>query len=189
MEKAKLTENTIQHYESAGMKGSTGYANSMFEVAIHRIISKSRREIEYTTKAGKADVRIGRTAWIEVKTCCGEVGNDADPLAEIHKAAYILYTPDLPTERTIKENALKCLETCYLFTSAEFIEMLKYIHKGGTEPHIKRNSNGRWNIQTLRTYNKKTGKWSEKPYSRFWEYVDNNDIPSATMELIDSLRK
>jgi len=186
--KNQLTEKTINHYENAGLKGSTGYANSMFEVSVHRILYKGTKEIEYTSKQGKADIRIGRAAWIEVKTCCGEVGNDADPLAEIHKAAYVLYTPDLPDERTIKENALKCLETCYLFTSEQFVEMLCYIHKDNT-PHIKRNSNGRWNIQTLRTFNKKTGKWSEKPYNKFWDFVDNNDIPSATLELIDSLRK
>ena len=184
-----LTENTVNHYETAGMKGSTGYANSMFEVAIRRVITHTKKEIEYTSRAGKADVRVGRTNWMEIKTGCGETGNDADPLAEIHKARYVLYTPDLPDEKTIKTNAVKCLETCYLFTADQFIEMLCYIHKGGAEPHIKRNSSGRWNIQTLRTFNKKTGKWSEKPYSKFWEYVDNNDIPTATMELIDSLRK
>lgn len=187
--KTQLTEKTIFHYETAGAKGSTGYANSMFEVAVRRVISRGSAEIEFTSASGKSDIRIGRTSWIEIKTCCGETGNDADPLAEIHKARYVLYTPDLPDERTIKSNGLKCLETCYLFTAEQFIEMLCYIHKGGAEPHIKRNASGRWNIQTLRTYNKKTGKWSEKPYSRFWDFVDENDIPTATLELIDSLRK
>lgn len=186
--KMELTKVTVEHYEGAGMKGSTGYANSMFEVAVRRAISKGKREIEYTAKQGKADQRVGRGTWLEIKTGCSETGNDANPLAEIEKAAYILYTPDLPDENTIKTNSLKCLETCYVFSSAQFVEMLCYIHKDGT-PHIKRNSSGRWNIQTLRTWNKKTRKWSEKPYSKFWDYVDENDIPNATLELIDSLRK
>lgn len=185
----KLTQNTVVHYENAGAKGSTGYANSMFEVAVRRAISRSGEEIEYTTEAGKADIRVGRSAWFEIKTGCGETGNDRDPLGSIHKAQYILYTPDLPEERDIKNNSLKCLETCYLFSSETFIQMLCYIHKGGTEPHIKRNKNGRWNIQSLRVFNTKTQKWSEKPYQRFWEFVDQHDIPNASLELIDQLRK
>lgn len=186
--KTNLTEKTVLHYEEAGRKGSTGYLNSMFEVAVHRVVYKGKKDIEYTTGSGKVDIRVGRSSWIEVKSCCSEVGYTDAPLAMIERAKYILYTPDLPDAETIKHNGMKCLETCYLFTSAQFVEMLCYIHKGGT-PHIKLNSNGHYNIQTLRTFNKNTGKWSEKPYSKFWEYVDNNDIPTATMELIDSLRK
>ena len=186
--KTNLTEKTVLHYEEAGRKGSTGYLNSMFEVAVHRVVYKGKKEIEYTTSSGKVDIRVGRSSWIEVKSCCSEVGYTDAPLAMIERAKYILYTPDLPDAETIKHNAVKCLETCYLFTPEQFIEMLCYIHKGGT-PHIKLNSNGHYNIQTLRSFNKKTGKWSEKPYSKFWEYVDNNDIPMASLELIDSLRK
>lgn len=186
--KNKLTEKTVSHYEEAGRKGSTGYLNSMFEVAVHRAIYKGKQEIEYTTASGKVDIRVGRSSWIEVKSCCSEVGYADAPLAMIERAKYILYTPDLPDKKTIETDALKCLKTCYLFTPEQFIEMLCYIHKDNT-PHIKLNSNGHYNIQTLRTFNKKTGKWSEKPYSKFWEYVDNNDIPNASLELIDSLRK
>ena len=184
----RLTEKTILHYETAGAKGSTGYANSMFEVAVRRIVYHGKKNIEFTEKAGKADMRVGRSIWFEIKTCCGETGNDADPLGSIHRAKYVLYTPDLPDERTIKENAVKCLETCYVFTAEQFEEMLCYIHRDGT-PHIRRTSRGTWNIQSLRTYSTKTGKWSEKPYRKFWEYVDDNDIPTATLEMIDNLRK
>ena len=186
----KLTLNavTIAHYDAALQKGSTGSLNSMFEVAVRRAISRSRREILFTEKAGKVDIRIGRTCKVEIKTCSGEVGNDADPLAEIHAAHYIFYTPELPDRDTIESNSEKCLNTCYVFTPEEFVEMLCYIHRDGT-PHIKRNSNGRWNIQTLQTFNRKTGKWSRKPLEKFYDYVDEHSIPNATLELIDSLRK
>ena len=187
--KKALTENTIRHYETAGAKGSTGYLNSMFEIAVRRCVYRGHAEIEYTRAAGKADMRVGNNVWFEIKTCCGETGTAENPLASITRAPYILYTPDLPEEQDIKENAEKCLETCLLFTQAQFIEMLCYIHKGGQEPHIRLNSRGRYNIQSLRTYNSKTGKWSQAPYDRFWEYVDNNGIENATLELIDSLRK
>lgn len=187
--KNQLTEKTIRHYEEAGRKGSTGYLNSMFEVAVHRAVAKGEKEIEYTTASGKVDVRVGRSSWIEIKSCCSEVGYTDRPLAMIERAKYILYTPDLPDEKAIKEDALKCLESCYLFTSEQFIDVLKAMHKGGQEPHIKYNSkNGRYNIQTLAT-RMKNGNWTTKPLDRFYEYCDENNIPMATMELIDSLRK
>lgn len=186
--KNALTEKTIAHYEEAGRKGSTGYLNSMFEIAVHRAVYRGKQEIEYTTSSGKVDIRVGRTSWIEVKSCCSEVGYTNAPLAMIERAKYILYTPDLPDEKTIKENALKCLESCYLFTSEQFIEALKAMHKGGQEPHIKHNSNGRYNIQTLAT-KMKSGNWSTKPLDRFYDFCEEHNIPTATMELIDSLRK
>lgn len=186
--KNQLTEKTISHYEQAMRKGSTGALNSMFEVAVRRIVYKGKMEIEFAEKAGKVDMRIGRSTWIEVKSCCSEVGYTDSPLAMIERAKYILYTPDLPEEQTIKENAKKCLESCYLFTSEQFIQALKAMHKGGQEPHIKHNSNGRYNIQTLAT-KMPNGKWTTKPLDRFYDFCESNNIPMATMELIDSLRK
>lgn len=186
----KLNNSTIEHYTRAGEKGSTGSANSMFEVAVRRYMAKNGVKIEFTEGHGKADIRIGRSTWIEIKTCCGEVGNDTDCLASVHRAKYVFYVPDLPDYDTIVNDAQACFESCFVFTAEQFEAMLCFIHKGGKEPHIKYNAaRGTWNIQTLRTYNKKTGKWSEKPYTRFWEFIAENNIDNASIEFLDAIRK
>lgn len=185
--KEKLTEKTIRHYTEAQLKGSTGALNSMFEVAVRRAVYRGKQEIEFTTASGKVDMRVGRSCWIEIKSCCSEVGYDDAPLMMIERAKYVLYTPELPPRNVIENDALSCLECCYLFTSEQFIEVLKAMHKGGTEPHIKRNSNGHWNIQTLAT-RMKNGNWTTKPLDRFYDFCEENNIPTATLELIDSLR-
>lgn len=193
----KLTERTIQHYEEARAKGSTGAINSMYEVAIKRTLARNFKNIEYTTASGKADIRIGRNTWVEVKSCCSETGTTEDPLACITRSRYVIYTPDLPSLDTIENNAIEVLEQSYIFTSEEFIEMLGAIHKG-EGLHIKYNKptttkqgkkrGGRWNIQTLAT-KMPSGKWTTCPLDRFYEFVEEHRIPFATLELIDSLRK
>lgn len=180
---------TVEHYTTAAMRGSTGARNSMFECAVVRAGARNGADKIRTSGADRADWRIGRSTWVEVKSCCSETGGDADPLEEIHRAHYVLYTPDLPDDDIIEHDALACLESCFVFTSEQFIEMLCYIHRGGTEPHIRRTSRGRWNIQTLRTFNKTTGKWTEAPYRKFWEYVQLHDIPNASLDWVESVRK
>ena len=184
-----LDARTVHHYSTAAERGSTGALNSLFECAVVRAGARDGADKLYTTGSDKADWRIGRSTWVEVKSCCSETGGAGDPLEEIHRAHYILYTPDLPDEDTILHDAVACLETCLVFTADEFVEMLCYIHKGGMEPHIRQTSRGRWNIQTLRTYNKKTGKWSEVPYKKFWEFVRERNIPNASLEWVESVRK
>ena len=178
--KNTLHEHTIMHYNNSAEKGSTGALNSMFECAVTTALRRDSKQTLYVRGHGKVDWKD-----IEVKSCCSETGSIDKPLDEIEKAVYILYTPDLPDEDTIKNDCIACLESCFIFTSAQFIEMLCYIHKDGT-PHIKLNkARGRYNIQTLRTFCKATGKWSEVPYKKFWDYVNTHNIENATLEWYD----
>lgn len=176
--KTTLSETTLRHYGAAHQKGSTGALNAEFECAVTQALRLDGRYTQYIRGAGQTD-------WygIEVKSCCSETGSEAEPLEEILKAEFILYTPDLPDREVIETDSVACLETCWIFTPAQFIEMLCYIHKGGAEPHIKLNKDrGRYNIQTLRQYNKKTGKWSELPYKKMWQFVRENGIQNASVD-------
>lgn len=87
------------------------------------------------------------------------------------KADYVVFA--LESDPRYLTNPAMVLDA-YVLPRADFIRMLYAMTKHGDKMHIKIDrQRGQVNMQTLASYNKTTGKWSDKPLQRGYDFLDN----------------
>lgn len=87
------------------------------------------------------------------------------------KADYVVFA--LESDPRYLTNPAMVLDA-YVLPRADYIRMLYAMTKHGDKMHIKIDrKRGQVNMQTLASYNKTTGKWSDKPLQRGYDFLDS----------------
>lgn len=169
-----------------------------FEAIVRDAVLLGRiRLLDYKTRRpGKMDTTFYTTdengvkhlVRLEVKCGCGAVwyftsdgmGNYYDMLDDVSqvtedmilpKADYVVFS--LESDPRFLTDPAMVLDA-YVLPRADYIRMLYAMTKHGDKMHIKIDrKRGQVNMQTLASYNKTTGKWSDKPLQRGYDFLDS----------------
>lgn len=98
------------------------------------------------------------------------------------KADYVVFA--LESDPRYLSNPAMVLDA-YVLPRADYIRMLYAMTKHGDKMHIKIDrKRGQINMQTLASYNKTTGKWSDKPLQRGYDFLDNCEHTETLSEFL-----
>jgi len=131
-------------------------------------------------RAGADDwsIRVnGSYSYGETKTNMGEwkvpcarvVAEDIFPHAD-----YVAFTAEVEglTAENVPDNV-------FVFTRAQFIALLEFTGRKGLESSCRYNAKrGTVGIQAWKIYNKKSGKWCEARLTKYYEFLELNEIPT-----------
>ena len=166
-------------------KGSTGAVGKLMDFCVRDYLMAhgvDRADDVRCRSAVKSDwtIRIGGKLYRgETKTNMGEW---KVPFARINAddifptCAYVVYTAEV--EGLDMENFM---DNMFVFTREQFIELLTETGRKGLESSLRYNqSRGTVGIQAWKTYNKKSGKWCEARLSKYYEFLEVNEIPTLS---------
>lgn len=212
----KFNDNVLRylHYNLGKLNGASGDkapVSKGFESIVRDAVLMGRiRAHDYKARTlGKMDSTFftvdengeKRMIRLEAKCGCGAVwyftsdgmGGYFDMLDDVAqvtedmilpKADYVVFA--LESDPRYLTNPAMVLDA-YVLPRADYIRMLYAMTKHGDRMHIKIDrQRGQVNMQTLASYNKTTGKWSDKPLQRGYDFLDNCE---RTETLGDFLRR
>lgn len=199
----KFNDNVLRylHYNLDKLNGASGDkapVSKGFESIVRDAVLLGRiRPHDYKARTlGKMDSTffavdengVKRMIRLEAKCGCGAVwyftsdgmGGYFDMLDDVAqvtedmilpKADYVVFA--LESDPRYLTNPAMVLDA-YVLPRADYIRMLYAMTKHGDKMHIKIDrKRGQVNMQTLASYNKTTGKWSDKPLQRGYDFLDS----------------
>lgn len=183
LEKIQAVREFHARLQAEKLSCSTGVVGKLCDFHVRDfIMAQGVRKAEDVRcrAAGKSDwtIRIaGHVYHGETKTNMGEW---KVPCARISAddifpgKAYVAYTAEVEglTEENIPDNV-------FIFTREQFIELLTVTGRKGLESSLRYNAKrGTVGIQAWKVWNNKTGKWVEARLTKYYEYLEANEIPT-----------
>lgn len=183
VEKIEAVRKFHERLREESAKGSTGEMGKFADYHVRDFVMAHGVESEADVRcraAGKTDwtIRIdGKLYRGETKTAAGgwKVAQPGIRAEDIYpKADFIAYTAEVDN---LTEDNLP--DMVFLLTREQFIEMLRVTGKKGLESSLKYNAKrGTVEIQQWAVYNKKTQKWVCARLNRYYDYLEENEIPT-----------
>lgn len=182
-----------ERLKAEGLKGSTGEIGKLVDFHVRDFVMAHGVQTVSDVRCrpvGKCDwsIRInGRVYRGETKTAAGgwKVAEARISAEDIYPHAdYIAYTAEV--DNMTEDNFADLM---FVFTRAQFIELLTVTGRKGLESSLKYNSKrGTVEIQQWSVFNKKSGKWVSARLNRYYDYLEENEIPTLR-DFVDSVRK
>lgn len=182
-EKVQAVKAFHARLQAEKVQGSTGVIGKLCDFAVRDFVMAKGVQSENDVRcraAGKTDwsIRInGKLYRGETKTNMGEW---KVPCARISAddifpgKAYVAFTAEVEglTEENIPDNV-------FVFTRDQFIELLIMTGRKGLESSLRYNAKrGTVGIQAWKVWNNKTGKWVEARLTKYYDYLEANEIPT-----------
>ena len=187
------------HYnrEKYGISNDTGIVSKAFESVVRDFILSgktrkgdwkarhmSKMDATFYTHNERGEKKLVR---VEIKCGCGAIwyfesdgmGGYIDMLEKVEQVTDEMVLPRADYVAFLLESDGRLLEnpdlalSAYVLPRADYVAMLHAMTKTG-KLHVKIDkARGQINMQTLASYNKTTGKWSDKPLQRGYDFLDN----------------
>lgn len=165
------------------IKGSTGDIGKFADFHVRDFVMahgvQSKADVRCRA-AGKSDwtIRInGRLYHGETKTAAGgwKVSQPGIRAEDIYpNADFIAYTAEVDN---LTEDNLP--DMIFLLTREQFIELLTVTGRKGLESSLKYNAKrGTVEIQQWSVFNKKTQKWVSARLNKYYDYLEEHEIPT-----------
>lgn len=183
VEKIQAVRALHARLQAEKVLGSTGTFGKLCDFAVRDFVMAGgvrKAEDVRCRRSGKTDwsIRIaGKLVKGETKTNMGEW---KVPCARISAEDifpgmdYVVYTAEVDN---ITEDNLP--DMMFVFTRAQFIELLTVTGRKGLESSLRYNAkHGTVGIQAWSVYNKKTQKWVSARLNKYYDYLEANEIPT-----------
>lgn len=163
-------------------KGSTGIVGKLMDFYVRDYLMSGgvRKAADVRCRAnGKTDWTIKVSGVLckgETKTNMGEFKAPSNWTADdiFPGYAYVAYTAEV--EGLTEDNFM---DNMFMFTREQFIELLTVTGRKGLESSLRYNAkHGTLGIQPWKSYIPKTGKWCEARLNKYYDFLDNNGIPT-----------
>lgn len=182
-DKIKAVREFHARLQAEKAQGSTGVIGKLCDFAVRDFVMAKG-------VSSAADVRCraqGKTDWTiringklyrgETKTAAGgwKVTQPGIRAEDIYpKADFIAYAAEVDN---LTEDNLP--DMIFLLTREQFIEMLTVTGRKGLESSLKYNTKrGTVEIQQWSVFNKKTQKWVSARLNKYYDYLEENEIPT-----------
>lgn len=183
LEKILAVKDFHARLQAERLAGSTGVMGKLCDFAVRDyVMAQGVRKADDVRcrRSGKTDwsIRVaGRMVKGETKTNMGEW---KVPCARISAEDifpgmdFVVYTAEVDN---LTEDNLP--DMMFVFTREQFIELLTVTGRKGLESSLRYNAKrGTVGIQAWSVYNKKTEKWVSARLNKYYDYLEENEIPT-----------